>query len=365
MGATVLLGAEHARSWHFFAEAADLLRGGGLDLYRAHPEFQFGPLSVVIATLFRALPGPIEVWAVMVTGSLAGVGALALAVDAVRRRHPELETKNLTRLVVIVGLPFLLVWLRLSAYSTHIDDVNALVALVAAGSLLDRRRSGWATACLVVAAGAKPWAVIFAPLAALGPGRLRAVRPFVVAAVSGATWLPFLLGAPGTLDALRGFTIGVDPNSGLVALGFLDASTPSWLRAAQLVLGLVVTGLVVWRRGSWPAALAAGICARLSIDPATHHYYTAAFALTALVWELDHHPGRMPWRTTLGVIVLEVAAADVTLSGFMPYMRISLLVSVIAMTLTSSEDETARHDLCTQVTVRPRPAFSVSSGTVP
>lgn len=369
-GSTALLGVEHARSWHFFAEASDLLwppwgANGGLDLYRAHPEFQFGPLSAMVASLFRVLPDPFEVWAVMVAGSLAGVGALALSAGVVRRRHPEVETGNLARGVVIVGVPFLLVWLRLSAYSTHIDDVIALVALVGAGSLLDRRRPGWATACLVVAAAVKPWAVIFAPLAALAPGRLRVAQPFIVAALSAATWLPFLLGAPGTLAALRSFSIDVDPNSGLVALGFLDTSTPSWLRAAQLVLGLVVTGLVVGSRVSWPAALAAGICARLSVDPATHHYYTAAFALTALIWELDHRPGRLPWRTAVGVIVLELAAADVTLAGFMPYVRLGLLGSVVVMALASPVDEKADQVVPAPVAVPARSVFSVSSGTGP
>ena len=150
-----------------------------------------------------------------------------------------------------------------------------------------------------------------------------------------------------------------------VALEFLDASTPSWLRAAQLVLGLAVTGLVVWRRGSWPAALAAGVCARLSVDPATHHYYTAAFALTALIWELDHRPGRLPWRTAVGVIVLELAAADVTLAGFMPYVRLGVLASVIVTALTSPVNEKADQVVPAPLAVPAHSVFSVSSGTGP
>ena len=52
---TVMLAFRHARSWHFFADAAQLftagsgVEGAGLDLYRVHPEFQFGPIEVVIA----------------------------------------------------------------------------------------------------------------------------------------------------------------------------------------------------------------------------------------------------------------------------------------------------------------------------
>ncbi len=92
VGSTVLLGVEHARSWHFFADAVDLAgppwgHDRGLGLYRAHPEFQFGPLSVLVASMFWVLPDPLRVWAAMVVGSLAGVGALALSADALRRRH--------------------------------------------------------------------------------------------------------------------------------------------------------------------------------------------------------------------------------------------------------------------------------------
>lgn len=46
-----MLAFRHARSWHFFADAAQLftagsgVEGAGLDLYRVHPEFQFGPIG--------------------------------------------------------------------------------------------------------------------------------------------------------------------------------------------------------------------------------------------------------------------------------------------------------------------------------
>ena len=91
---TVLLAFDHARSWHYFVDAAHLLRdsaadGGGLSLYDAHPELQFGPLVIVVALPFSWLPTTAGEWAVMAVGSLAGVTGLAVGVEAVRLRRPE------------------------------------------------------------------------------------------------------------------------------------------------------------------------------------------------------------------------------------------------------------------------------------
>ncbi|MDE0803512.1 MAG: hypothetical protein OSA99_09330 [Acidimicrobiales bacterium] len=372
IGSTILIGFEHACSWYHFAGAADALvawdeSGGGLALYRANPQFQFGPLAVLAALAFRTLPDPIEVWSVMVVGSLAGLACLAALDVTVRRRNPDRSLPRSGLLAAGVGLAFLFVWMRLSAYSTHIDDVIALGSIVTAGVLIDRRRSGWAVVALVAAAAAKPWAVIFAPLAALVPGRLRWARPLVVGTLGAATWLPFLVGASGTLEAISGFAVEVDANSGLMALGFMDAVTPGWLRPLQLAGGLVITAAVVWRRHSWPAAFAAGICARLIVDPATHHYYTAGFVLAVLAWELDRRPHRIPWCAIAGAIVLELAASDITLAGFMPYLRLATLGSVIVATLVrpaaDALERTVTPNVARSTASRGPAVFSVSSGT--
>src|SRR5690349_21714228 len=53
----MLLQLGQRTSWHYFAEAASgLVHGPGLDLYRVHPEFQFGPIAVLVALAFQALP---------------------------------------------------------------------------------------------------------------------------------------------------------------------------------------------------------------------------------------------------------------------------------------------------------------------
>lgn len=335
--ATAMLAVDHARAWHYFVDAAHLLvrdfgaDDGGFRLYRTHPEFQFGPIVILVAVPYAWLPPSVGEWAVMVTGSLAGVVALAFGVDAlrIRNRSPVLP--------LVVGVLFLVMWLRLAAYTAHVDDVLALTAVVAAGLAIERRRPGWAVAALSVAAAAKPWAIVFAPIAMLGDVRLRIDRCLLVALLSVATWLPFLVAAPGTVDALRDYAIGVHVNSGLRALGLLEASTPAWVRPAQFALGLTVTTIAVVWRGSWPAAFLAGIAVRMLIDPATEHYYTTGFVLAALVWELDRWPGRLPWRTALATTVLEAAAFDVTLGGFMDTIRFVVLAGTVVVVLASSE----------------------------
>src|SRR5688572_24003593 len=75
----------HATAWHFFEDAADLLFArDGLHLYDAHPEFQFGPLSIAVAAPFTALGEG----AAMVVLSLMGLVGLGFLVDAVRTMRP-------------------------------------------------------------------------------------------------------------------------------------------------------------------------------------------------------------------------------------------------------------------------------------
>jgi hypothetical protein len=339
-GATALLAFDHARAWHYFVDAAHLLvrdsqaEGGGLRLYRTHPEFQFGPIVILVSVPYAWLPTPVGEWAVMVTASLAGVAALAFGVGAVRIRRPDAE-ERFRLLPLLIGVPFVALWLRVAAYTAHIDDVIALVAVAASGLTIERRRTGWTVVALTVAAAAKPWAIIFAPMAMLGDVRPRVDRAALVLVLSVATWLPFVVGSPGTIEALRDFAIGVDVNSGLRALRLDETTTPVWVRPAQVALGLAATTIaVLWRR-SWPAAFVAGIAARMLIDPATEHYYTAGLVLAALVWELDDSPDRLPWRTALIATVLEVAASDVTLGGLMPTARFLVLVAAIATVLAT------------------------------
>jgi hypothetical protein len=333
--ATALLGGDHARSWHYFTDAGRGLFDPGL--YRAHPELQFGPAAAGIARGFLVVPGGLDVWAVMAVGSLAGVLTWRAITQAAGWPEPPGRELRLG----VVGLALLVPWVRLAGYTAHPDDVVALTATASAVWALTRRRWGWATVLVALAVAVKPWAVVVTPIL-LGdrvPHSWRRVAG--VAGVVTLSWLPYLT-APGTIGALTGFGITVDPNSGLRALGLLDATTPGWLRPVQLGLG--VAAAIVAARRSGPAMVPlAGIAVRLALDPATHQYYTAGFVVAGLLAELSAPGARWPWKTALAAVVLEVAAYDVTLGGIMPSLRLGTLglaVLLACRVRTSDVEET-------------------------
>jgi hypothetical protein len=232
----------------------------------------------------------------------------------------------------VAGIPFVLLWLRLAAYTAHVDDVVILVLVPVGCAALARRRPGWAAVALAAAAATKPWAVVFLPVLLAAGGRRGVALTLGAGAAASLTWAPFLLGAPGTLDALRGFGIDVTPNSGLRALGLTASATPPWVRPAQLLGGLAVSSAVVLR-GAWPAAPAAGVAVRLLLDPATHHYYSVGFLVAGLLWELTRDPTRLPWRTAAVMGVLWIAAGDVNTGGLVAPVRFAVLTLVIVVAL--------------------------------
>lgn len=317
---TLLLFGPHARSWHYFSDAGR----GLLDraLYRDHPEFQFGPAAALVARMFSVVPGLLP-WAAMVTGSAVGAVTWWMICRAVG--WPSDRTRH--ALVWAVGAAFLVPWIRMAAYSAHIDDVVVLAATVAAVWSLTRRRWGFATVFVAIAVAVKPWAVLVAPLLLTPHVPHRWRRLVGVGGLVAASWAAYL-SAPGTIEALSGFGIPVDPNSGLRALGFLDLSTPGWLRPVQIGLGLGAATVAARRSGPLTVPLA-GIAVRLALDPATHHYYTAGFVVAALLAELSRPGVSWPWRTMVGAAVLEMAASDVVLGGYMPIIRLAVLTLVV------------------------------------
>lgn len=338
--ATVFLALDHGRSWHFFEDAGELIfagagtEGSGLDLYVVHPEFQFGPVMAILAGALVVLPDGLEIWLVMVLGAAAGVLCLALIADSVARLDTGRPGPP-SWILLACFVPFELLWLRLAAYTAHFDDVIVLTLVAAAANATARGRPGWATAALALGAAIKPWGVIFAPIAFLGGGR-GVLRVLVIGLLPILTWLPFLVGASGTLDALSSFAISVEPNSGLRVLGVDADLAPGWVRPTQILLGLAVAAVVVLGRERWFAAIAAAAAVRLLLDPATNHYYTLALVVGGLLWELTLRPNRLPWWTVSVVALLEVASRDLTFGGAMRVARFVVLLGVIVLAVVSS-----------------------------
>jgi hypothetical protein len=318
VGAVVLvvqLPGDHATAWHYFEDAVDLLvgsgpegHGRGLGLYRDRPDLQFGPLSIVVATPFVLLGPTVGPVAAMVAASGAGLVAFALLADAVDRITPGWRSQAPATVLLSSGVLFVVAWGDVAVRTAHVDDAVALLAVVAAVRWCAMGRSGAVVAALAVAAAAKPWAVALAPLAAVAPARPSVAlgRVVLVGSIALATWAPFVLAEPATLDT-SGFGIANDPTSVLRALGVDDPTTPSWVRPVQLAGGLAVVALVVgW--GWWPSAVLAAVAWRLLVEPGAHRYYTIGVVLGGLLVELAVRRGRVPWCTLAAAAVLEATA---------------------------------------------------------
>jgi hypothetical protein len=85
--------------------------------------------------------------------------------------------------------------------------------------------------------------VIFLPLTlATRPRDVRA--PIVACSVAALAWLPFVVGAPDSLKALRP-TVHLAPDSVLTIFGVTDDSIPGWLGVAELVACIAVASALV------------------------------------------------------------------------------------------------------------------------
>ncbi|MFD0574918.1 hypothetical protein [Dactylosporangium darangshiense] len=276
----------HARSagfsWHYFVLGAQMLASsspisGGLHVYAAHPELQIGPLALLLAVPLTHLdPWHGRIAAVVLL--TAGGPLLLAALARIRERSGRMSDP----LLLVTGMLVLPVWTEVAAHFAHLDDALALAAIVAATGTI-RRGSAVATGLLLaVATDSKPWAIGCAALLLALPAGRRARAAAVFVAGVALAWIPFVLGDPRTLNLGR-FTIPNVAGSALNALGVHDPRTPSWDRAAQLLLGVAVAVIAV-RRGRWAAVPLAVVCARLLLDPETYTYYTSGLLVaTALV----------------------------------------------------------------------------------
>ena len=336
----VQLPGPHATAWHFFELAVDLLGGAGdgtegtgLSLYADHPELQFGPLAVVAAAPFTWLgPSGGEV-AVMVVGSALGLVVVKLLIDTVELLRPGALARTPVWTTFGTGALVVVTWGDVAVRTAHLDDALAWTATMVGVRAVAGARGGVATVALAVAAAVKPWAVVFAPLASVPPaaagrpGWWRWSRPVVAGGVALATWLPFVVAEPATLDT-SDFGIENDPTSVLRALGVGAATTPDWVRPVQLVGGVAAVGvLVLWRR--WPAAVLAGVGWRLLFDPGAHRYYTIGVVLGGLLLELTTRPGRFPWWTLGAAVVLEATALPDAPAGPGRYLRAVVVIAGI------------------------------------
>ncbi|MCU1373861.1 MAG: hypothetical protein JWO68_1147 [Actinomycetia bacterium] len=318
-------------SWHFFHDAAGL--PGGLQLWRAHPDYQFGPATVAVAAVLRLLAGSHDAWAARLLLTPIAPVLVWLLEDAALAVRPAIDPRRLRRAALLAGLVLVPIWDYIALGSLHLDDGVALTCAVLAAWALARRHPMAAAVALGLAANAKPWAAAFLPLALAVPAGDRRRTATVALGLAVLPWAPFFLGAPGTLRALQGFHIPTMSSSALHVLDAAARRTPGWDRPLQLVLGTAVAALAV-RRGRWPGALLAAVSVRLLLDPGSHLYYTASLVVVALVWDLLGSPFVVPWATVVTATALQlprVLGAPVAFSGWLRLLvTVGAIVAVFA-----------------------------------
>jgi hypothetical protein len=285
--------------WDFFVGASRALTGSsGLHLYATHSDVVTGPLSLLVirGTAGFGVGGSYATGVVL--ANLLAVGGLALLerTAACFGRARPLST-------LLAGVILLVSWSELAGFG-HLDDAMALVAVIAAFYGIGTRRGLLVGLALGIAIASKQWGVMFIPLALVLPGRERWRALLVSIGVGALAWAPFVIAAPKMLSQRSMYQI-VANDSAFGVFDYPKLQGPTWVRAAQIIGGLVLVSFAVWR-GRWPAAILAAVAFRVLLDPATWSYYTAAVVLGACAWDLIGSRRVVPaWALAMFLLLAE------------------------------------------------------------
>src|SRR4051794_22336046 len=107
-------------SWHWFTQGGQALTDvddpatGGLHVYAAAPQLQFGPLALVIAAAVSTLAPGLGLLVAQLGGVLAGAVALGCLAPLSQVLRPRLPFADVDRLVRLALVPLAPVWLWLT-----------------------------------------------------------------------------------------------------------------------------------------------------------------------------------------------------------------------------------------------------------
>jgi hypothetical protein len=329
-------------SWHWFDLSARLLVGdgapgegrGGLHLFESHPELQFGPVAVVVTAVVRLVGGGHAMMLARVLAAALAPVVLWTLEGLARREFPPSDAPRIRRLSLLAGVLLIPAWDLVAVRTVHIDDAIALTATVAALALARRDRPWWSAALVGLAIGAKPWAVAFLPILLLL--RRHRTAAIILAGVLGSiVWVPFLVAAPGTVEALRDYRLAVAPRSALHLLGFDTVAAPVWLRPVQFVATLAAaTAAVV--RGRWPGVIFVAMATRILLDPAVHSYHLTGLVVGAVAWDLIWCDRRWPMWTICPVVLLATRLTAIPY-GIAGAVRLALSLVILVAVLAGPD----------------------------
>ena len=276
--------------------------GGALHIYTWIPSLQVGPPALLAAVPFQFLNAWVGRIAAAVLMLLVGLGVLVLLERIAALKGLEAErTRSLT---LLGGAFFIPAWCVLSVFYMHLDDVIVLSLAVVAMHEALRGRWWWASLALGVAAATKPWAIAFIPILLLIPRRRRSQAMLTTIGAAAVWWAPFLIAAPGTLQASGSYGSATAKDSTLNLIG--QSQSYGVERLGQMFL-MVLVGWLVVRSGRWPALMAAVVAVRMITDPQTWLYYAVGLVLGALIGDVLTARSRWPRMTiaATGLLLLE------------------------------------------------------------
>jgi len=322
--------------WELFVLGSETLFGihrldsslpGGLHVYANYPEVQIGPLSLLLATPFRLLGRTNGRIAVALIGTAVAPALVFTLERAAHAAWREADRRLVALTTLLGGLVVVQAWSPLSTIYARLDDVLLLGALAVAVWAVAVRRPLLLGAALGIGMALKPWGIVAMPLVLALPRRDWWRAAGVAGAVALVAWLPFVIGDPGTLSALRPQT-ATSPESvlGLFGAPFTDA--PAWVRPVQFGSALAL-GATAVARGRWGAVLLIGIALRVGLDPEVFIYYTTGMLVAALAWDLLRSPRPLPAWTLATFVLLDVSYVAVESSTARALLRLVVTLAAV------------------------------------
>lgn len=344
IGSTVLLLRGSGQEWATFLEAGDLLFGrhgalefgpGGLHIFANYPYLQFGPLAILVVSALRVFGDEGSRYAAVAMMTMSGL----LFVRVLERVSEDLhgtdddEVVLLRRATVLLGGALVMrSWADLATHFVHIDDALAVGFSTMAMWALAHRRAELTGVAIGLAVASKPWALILLPVVLALDGRSRLRAGAWALGIIAVTWLPFVIADTRTITAGEP-AIDVYPQSVLHLFGVEAGTFPSFVRPAQLGVGLLL-GLLVVRRSGWPGVLLAGVVVRIALDPAIFSYYTSGLLIAALAWDLLHVRRATPVFTAGLFLALSIVAGILPDTG-QGILRLLACTATVAALLRS------------------------------
>jgi hypothetical protein len=328
------LPAEHAfNDWQFFEYGARVVvhldehyPGGALHVYADYPFVQIGPPALLLVAALQWLPPHVVALACGLAMTAAGAVAFRSA-EAAAIRLGRRDAARVRAAATVSGLLVLAAWGAGVGRFRHLDDVIALTSVALAVRCCAAGRRWWVVAVLVgLAAAAKPWALVLAPVLLALPRRDRAPAAALALVSCAVWWVPFVVADRRTVGALGGFAPHVDAGSALHALG-VTGLTPVWVHPLQVGAG-VVAGCVLAVHGRWYAAPLAALAARVLVDTQVWSYYGMGVLLAAVIVDLVAATRRLPACTLVAAAALYAVPA-VAPPGVASWVRVLWAVGTL------------------------------------